>query len=85
MLSEDAKYIYVKDDMGELIGTVIPPFECDCVFLKVISMKKLHDTEWEDSARGVDMAMRLKSNKKHLWKLYDDYQEFCEEFFDAIL
>lgn len=85
MLSESAKYIYIKDCMGELLGSVAPPFSIDCVFLKIIAVKSVGDTEWDKDTRGTDLAVRLKGYKGYVWRLYDDYQEFCEEFFDAIL
>jgi len=84
MYSKDRKYIYYVDKFGEVIGYVdkLQPADADSTFLTIIAERK-KDKQWSNMNRNVMTAVNLKKTKKN--KFYEDYEEFCAEFLEAIL
>ena len=89
MHDNGSKYVYIKDSFGELIGSCLTSSGCalpstgDTIFIIAIAQKLKGCIEWDASVRNVDMGIRLQ--KSECVKLYDNHEQFCEEFFDAIL
>ena len=86
MHNKDHKYIYYKDHFGEMIGylDITQPQDEDSVFITIIAEKLSPNREqWITTNRGTAMAVNLK--KVNTWKFYEDYEEFCAEYIEAIL
>jgi hypothetical protein len=85
------KYIHYNDRFGDLIGSLdkLQPSDTDTIFVTVIAERGNSDggftsvNEWNTKSRGTMIAVNLKKVKK--WKFYEDYEEFCAEFIEAIL
>lgn len=84
MHSNDYKYIHYEDKLGEAIGYIDPlrGISEDMLFIVLISEKN-KGKDWVKQLPGIVIAVDLKKVKSH--KFYDDYEEFCTKFLEAIL
>ena len=79
------KYIYFQDSIGEVIGYVDKKQpgnkSPDIVFITLISHNP--GTGWVSGLRYSTMAVDLRKTTKH--QIFESYEEFCAQFFEAIL
>jgi hypothetical protein len=91
MHNPNLKYIHYNDRFGDLIGSLdrLQPGDTDTIFVTVIAERGIGGSsapggdDWSTITRGTMIAVNLKKVKK--WKFYEDYEEFCAEFIEAIL
>ena len=88
MHNRDRKYIYFEDTLGVTIGYLANlHLSEDTVMVNIIANKDLLNdgtlAEWDVRDRGIEIAVDLRTKKK--WKFYEDYEEFCADFVEAIL
>jgi hypothetical protein len=76
-------YIYIEDRFGEVVGYIddFPSQQEDLVQITIIATS--NTSGWVAGQRGDSLMIDLRECIK--WKMYDDHEKFCEEFFDAIL
>lgn len=81
-----AKYIYLKDSAGELIGYIDEYNGERAVFVNVISIRTLIQDEyqWEKLEPLSCIAVDL-TRPGTTWKIYEKDEEFFAEYFFAIL
>jgi hypothetical protein len=77
-------YVYIEDGMGELVASVQKsmPVDENSVFIKIIAMRKGPHEQWNKKNKDLDMAIQLKGCR--VFRLYENYEKFFEEFMDAI-
>ena len=83
MYNKNHKYLYCEDKFGSYLAHLedLQPQDEDTVFVTIIA-EKIKD-RWSTALRGVIIAINLKKTKN--WKFYDNCEEFCEEFLEAVL
>lgn len=84
MHSNDYKYIHYEDRMGEAIGYIdeLRAISEDTLFVSIIAERN-KGKDWIKQLSGVVIVVDLKKVKKY--KFYENYEEFCTAFLEAIL
>jgi len=82
---EHEKYVFIKDGLGELVGTIqnAMPNSENSVFINALASRADHLDQWSKSVKGLEMGINLSKCDKFI--LYKDPEEFFTEFMDAIL
>ena len=89
MYNEDYKYMHYKDKWGETLCYMDnnQPLDKDTVFVTIIATKPFIRENvygpWDDTFRNTMIAVEL--TKAYTWEFYDDYEKFCEKYWEAIL
>lgn len=89
MHKSDVKFIYYEDKYGATLGytdKIRSGVEDILIIVIIADRNRLSgDTfsEWDIGRRDSDCAVDLRKIKKY--KLYENYEEFFEEYFEAIL
>ena len=89
MYNKDRKYLYYEDKFGATICYIDKnqPISEDIVFVIIIAEKYYNSNEqlkkWDISHRDTQIAVNLSKVKN--WKFYENYEEFFEMFWEAVL
>jgi hypothetical protein len=87
--NKNYKYLYYEDKFGATICYIDKnqPTNKDTIFVTIIA-EKYYDSEkhlgqWDVSQKNSQIAVNLEKTTN--WKYYENYEEFFELFWDAIL
>ena len=88
MHNKDRKYVYYEDKFGATIGYLNTlNMSEDSVMVNIIACKDIRGdgtlAEWNVNHLGVEILVDFRTKTK--WKFYEDYEEFCADFVEAIL
>lgn len=89
MYNKDRKYLYYEDKFGVTVCyiDINQPTSEDVLSVTIIA-EKYYDSKnqlgsWDTSQKNTQIYVRLKNVTN--WKFYENYEEFFEMFWEAIL
>lgn len=89
MYNKDRKYLYYEDKFGVTVCYIDKnqPMSEDVLSVTIIA-EKYYDSKnqlglWDTSQKDTQIYIRLKNVKN--WKFYENYEEFFELFWEAVL
>lgn len=76
-------YVYAKDKIGHILGYFYDTGSRDIIEVKLIAMKSLliHPDEWVKANEDINIDLRKIDNIIY----YHNYEEFFNEYFEAII
>ena len=88
MYNKNRKYMYYEDKFGVMLCYVDAqqPVSEDTVFITIIAEKPIKDGvygDWDATRRDMPLAVELR--KVYKKEFYENYEEFCEKYWEAIL
>jgi hypothetical protein len=89
MYNKNRKYMYYEDKFGAMLCYIDSnqPTGEDTVFITIIAERSVNPDgmpgKWDVSQRNTPLAIDLKKVTKK--EFYEDYEEFCEKYWEAIL